>query len=1197
MKKYLLALLMLCPLLFVQNASAKIKIYVQADTAPYLYAWNGGDEVNGGWPGTVMTQKETVNELEFWVKEFDLEAVNIIFNNGSGSQTADITGITSDAYFTYNGATVYENITAQITGQEETHTWGVVGEFTDWNTDVAMTPGEEEGTWTATINNVVVTADKLVYEYKVRADGKWDLNCGKEGKNSANNAECVFPKAGTYNVTISFNANFYDVSASYEEVGGDDPQLTTYTIILNTNRQLPTDDAGDLAYAYVWTPGDVFVEQLGEWPGTRMTNNGPTTYNGQNGTSYVITFDAAVAPEMVIFHDNNGNQTDDFSLVFDESNIAQFYMFEEEEEQPETYAIVGDFWTVMDGETIVTNGWEDDHQMTVDPENDAVYTLVVEGYVVPQPRTYAYRLRANNKWHVYDLPFEENAYYTFNEEGTYTLTFTADVKGHEISLTAVKQTGEPQTYEAVFVNGAEWEDVYAYAWTKGEVLLGEWPGTQLEKIDLEPKAPHRAPAQYDQYKVTITTTAAPEDIMIIFNNGKEGDDLDQTEDLQFIEHNVYTEKVPDQPHDAVYTVAGEPASLFGTAWDAENTVNDMTWNDEVGAYTLTYSDVTVELGGIKDIEFKVVKDHDWAVASYPEEKNYQTSLIGGFTYNITFVFYPETNEVTCWVTKTDAVITADDVFTVAGSQEILGSNWAQEDTNNDMTFNSETGLYELVKQNVDLLEADEEDDANPYQFKVVADHNWDKNWGAHGYDSDNKKIAVSEAGTYDITFTFDAENKVVDYYLTPSAEPEDVYTVAGAPESLFGAYWDPSQNVMTEEDGVYTWTATNVVLKKDVQYEYKVVKNGNEWLGPEGINNGDNYRFTIPTTGLYNVTFTLTLGDQDYTITEYPELISDEAHSMFFVNLAGWDHVYAYGFHYNDDNLVEFNGAWPGEECTESLVEYPTDSWGTLPTVFITYYGDHVPEFVVFSDGYDAQTVDIPFTENFIPYAYEAEDGSTIILMTTAAKLGLSADFVVPENVKVSLGRNFTVGQKCTVVLPFDLTAEQAAAAGTFYTPMEPSGDKLCFYTTTDIKAYTPYMFEPAVETPFKGLDVTVLPAEAKNEVVLGDKGFFTFEFHGTTVNSDTDTEWAYFGWKVENGEFFKAAPGEVRPYRAFLKLKQDVVPQYSKLFAVFGDATGISAIDKLTNEGAVIYDLQGRRVQNLTRGLYIVNGKKVILK
>lgn len=45
-----------------------------------------------------------------------------------------------------------------------------------------------------------------------------------------------------------------------------------------------------------------------------------------------------------------------------------------------------------------------------------------------------------------------------------------------------------------------------------------------------------------------------------------------------------------------------------------------------------------------------------------------------------------------------------------------------------------------------------------------------------------------------------------------------------------------------------------------------------------------------------------------------------------------------------------------------------------------------------------------------------------------------------------------------------------------------------------------------------------------------------------------------------------------------------------------FGEATAIEAIEAALNSGKAVYDLNGRRVENPSNGVYIVNGKKVII-
>lgn len=67
----------------------------------------------------------------------------------------------------------------------------------------------------------------------------------------------------------------------------------------------------------------------------------------------------------------------------------------------------------------------------------------------------------------------------------------------------------------------------------------------------------------------------------------------------------------------------------------------------------------------------------------------------------------------------------------------------------------------------------------------------------------------------------------------------------------------------------------------------------------------------------------------------------------------------------------------------------------------------------------------------------------------------------------------------------------------------------------------------------------------------------------------------------------------------AYLQVPTSQLPAQGAnvFFSLFDEeVTGINAVN-MTNDNQVVYDLQGRRVANPTRGLYIVNGKKVVLK
>lgn len=63
-----------------------------------------------------------------------------------------------------------------------------------------------------------------------------------------------------------------------------------------------------------------------------------------------------------------------------------------------------------------------------------------------------------------------------------------------------------------------------------------------------------------------------------------------------------------------YTVAGNNAAMFGSAWDAYATANDMTKNGD-GTYSITYTNVNFT--ETEEVQYKVVENRDWGNA-YPD---------------------------------------------------------------------------------------------------------------------------------------------------------------------------------------------------------------------------------------------------------------------------------------------------------------------------------------------------------------------------------------------------------------------------------------------------------------------------------------------------------------------------------------------------------------------------------------------------
>jgi len=86
-----------------------INVYVSAEVAPYLYAWNGDTQYNGAWPGGQLTDKtHERNNITWYVFTQEADGMSIILNDGNGNQTANIEGLTpGDYYLVYNGLTGY----------------------------------------------------------------------------------------------------------------------------------------------------------------------------------------------------------------------------------------------------------------------------------------------------------------------------------------------------------------------------------------------------------------------------------------------------------------------------------------------------------------------------------------------------------------------------------------------------------------------------------------------------------------------------------------------------------------------------------------------------------------------------------------------------------------------------------------------------------------------------------------------------------------------------------------------------------------------------------------------------------------------------------------------------------------------------------------------------------------------------------
>lgn len=137
------------------DPNATITIYVTGKnnaniSGTNIYAWNDGGKVFGEWPGKTLTETTTIDGREFYYATIDdSEPVSLILNR-NGAQTSDITGISEDTFFEYdggsnaskievsvvktpsvkfspNGGTFVDNVTVTATVSNATSAWYKIG--------------------------------------------------------------------------------------------------------------------------------------------------------------------------------------------------------------------------------------------------------------------------------------------------------------------------------------------------------------------------------------------------------------------------------------------------------------------------------------------------------------------------------------------------------------------------------------------------------------------------------------------------------------------------------------------------------------------------------------------------------------------------------------------------------------------------------------------------------------------------------------------------------------------------------------------------------------------------------------------------------------------------------------------------------------------------------------------------------------
>lgn len=269
------------------------------------------------------------------------------------------------------------------------------------------------------------------------------------------------------------------------------------------------------------------------------------------------------------------------------------------------------------------------------------------------------------------------------------------------------------------------------------------------------------------------------------------------------EINVKTTKTGDAViGEKTWTVAGF-GTILGIEWDPKATENDMIKQDDNVTYILTKTDLTLAIGTYK---YKICANHGWA-ENYGDEKDSEGNASVFITkdgiYDLTFTFNSKTHEVSCDATrKADAII--EKIWSVAGSEGLFETAWDEQSTANEMT-KQENNIYILEKKGINL-------NAQTYEYKVCSNHDWTESYGADPSGRGNAILTITEAGIYDVTFTFNSVTKEVSATAVRT-DTDGISQIADDVKAKNVVFNLQGHRVSTPKQGVYIINGKKVVVK------------------------------------------------------------------------------------------------------------------------------------------------------------------------------------------------------------------------------------------------------------------------------------------------------------------------------------------------------------------------------------------------
>lgn len=241
---------------------------------------------------------------------------------------------------------------------------------------------------------------------------------------------------------------------------------------------------------------------------------------------------------------------------------------------------------------------------------------------------------------------------------------------------------------------------------------------------------------------------------------------------------------------AIVTLAPQGAMAWSNLQIRGEGFDNASWTSQSVSLNKDASDTNgnayygVITANASQIKFKLYTSNDggktWGTGDSDTDES--DAVSGGYNFSMTntgsnsgAVYFASTSGTTYQVlaeydngwTLTIQAMSNTDTYTVTGSATLTGSDadWVTNDPSGDMTYNSDTKLYEKTFTNVSYSSD------YMYEFKVVKNHAWGMDW-----PSSNKKLTSTEfsngAGLYDVKITFNPLTGEINVTCTQTASTQ-----------------------------------------------------------------------------------------------------------------------------------------------------------------------------------------------------------------------------------------------------------------------------------------------------------------------------------------------------------------------------------------------------------------------------------------